>query len=263
MNILVLLAGVVDPKWSLQVDAGGTIGTATPNTERRLGPFDESALELALKLRDERPDTRIDVVVCGGPEVDPVARSAAAYRAHRVCRLDCDPAELWDTRRVCVALMSVIDAPGSAPDLVLIGREFGDCDDGALPPFLAEAWGWRFVGMVQAVGIADDMFVLRRERGPIDESVHVPAPVLASITNDKSNRLRHPLLKNVMAAKQATTEVLPVRQGEDDAPSVGLAAAVQAVGSTRGAASCLRLSGGGAADIEALAQFLEPWRAVP
>lgn len=259
MNVLVLLAGVVDPKWPLAVAGGVEVRAVSPDGGLRLGPFDESALEIALKLRDRHPDTRVDVLVCGGPEHDALARQAAAFRPTRLCRLDLSPAQRWSARRVAAALITVIDAPGAAPDLVLIGREFGDSDDGMLPPFLAEAWGWRFVGMVQSVARDEDLLVLRRERGDVDEAIHLPAPVLASVTNDRSNRLRHPLMKNLAAAKQAMIEVLPVRAMEEGEASLALVGAELAPAAASSRGHCRLLSAGSAADLDAFAQYLAAW----
>ena len=70
MNIAVLLAGIVDPKWPLQglhLGAGGVVA-GDDKLPGKLSPFDEAALETALKLRDADPDVNICAFLLGGPQ---------------------------------------------------------------------------------------------------------------------------------------------------------------------------------------------------
>jgi len=199
MQVVVLLAGVVDPKWRLT-------SLAEPNLPRKLSPFDEAALECGLKLRDADPGLRLTAVLVGGAELDALARAAAAFRPHRVFRFDA--ALPWDPRAALALLAAAARAAAPESGLVLIGREFGDTDDGVLPAALAEAEGWRYGGLAHAVALAGDVAVLQRSRGPRAETLRLPLPALASITNDRGNRLRHPLMKNVILAKREPVAVV-------------------------------------------------------
>jgi electron transfer flavoprotein beta subunit len=197
VKVAVLLAGIADPKWPL--DPAGAHA-------RILSPFDESALEVALKLRDAHPDTHLTVLLAGNASDEALARSVAAHRIDRLLRVEVPEAQAWDIAVQATAwkhLLADVHA-----DLVLIGREFGDRDDGALPAALAEALGWKFVGLAQEARRVDGVVELLRERGAAEERLARVPPLVASITNDRRNRLRHPLMKNVMAAKRAAIEAV-------------------------------------------------------
>jgi electron transfer flavoprotein beta subunit len=248
VNVTVLLAGIADPKWPLD--------GAHP---RILSPFDESALEVALKLRDARPDTAITMLLAGAAEDDALARSIAAHRADALRRVVIPEASAWDLGLQARVWQSVLDALPAKPDLVLLGREFGDRDDGAFAPLLAETLGWTFVGLAQEARHAEGGFELMRERGTMEERIAVVSPAVASITNDRRNRLRHPLMKNVMAAKRAPIESVVAPSGTARVVAASLSPAARVAR----AASCRMLAGSLEEQAGALAEFLAPWRGEP
>ncbi len=251
MRITVLLAGVVDPKWRLT-------SLAEPKLPRRLSPFDEAALETALKLRDADAAAQVTAVLVGGAETEPLARAVAAFRPHRCFRFAADPAALWDPAVAIRLLAAAVAATTPLPDLVLMGREFGDTDDGMLPPALAEAMGWPFCGLVHAVAAEAGTLLLRRSRGPREEVLRRRGPVLASITNERGNRLRHPLMKNVMLSKRETLEVVaPPAVGT--MPALTLAALAVVPPPQRGGGACRMPDGPIEAQVEALAEYLRPY----
>ncbi|MCB2060004.1 MAG: hypothetical protein KDE21_05820 [Novosphingobium sp.] len=199
MNILVLLAGVIDPKWPASPSDAGL--PERPADRLILSPFDETALEIALKIRDARPETTIRAVVAGGEPATKLARTICALNVADVATIDL-PA-LWDQAAVARELARVCGEVG----LVLIGREFGDCDDGLVPPMLAGLLGYAYFGRVQAVETSAGVQLLR-ENGAHEERLLLDKPLLASATNDRRSRLRKPLLKNVMTARQATIRAI-------------------------------------------------------
>ena len=201
MNILLLLSGIADPKWPLPADSASA--AALP---RKLSPFDESALECALKLRDADPAVRISATVVAPHVEDSLLRAVASHRLDRVTGLKIAETMLWDARTFSALLAAIVTREAGA-DLVLIGREFGDGDDGVFAPCLAEALQWPFVGLAQEVVRIEGEWELLRERGELEEHIRLPGPMLASVTNDRRNRLRHPLMKNVAMAKKQVFEI--------------------------------------------------------
>jgi electron transfer flavoprotein beta subunit len=201
----VVLATIADPKWATISRAFDPADTTMP---RKLSPFDEAALEVGLKLRDAQPGLEVAALVVGGRECEPVVRSIAALRPNRTLRLDLPTSAMWNTRGAAFQIKAALAASGDF-DLVLLGREFGDFDDGAIPPFLAAAMGTPFLGLIQRGRIENGGVELIRDRAGAEEQARFSSPVVASVTNDKSNRLRHPLLKAVMAARQEPLVVLP------------------------------------------------------
>jgi electron transfer flavoprotein beta subunit len=263
VNVIALLAGIADPKFPLPAlrlgPDGGVAGDDT--LPRVLSPFDEAALETALQLRDADPAVKITAFIFSDAQYEQLLRAVAAFRLDGVFGVDCRPAHRWDVSQLARILKDALDATEARPELLLIGREFGDCDDGALPPYLAEAWGWRFAGLAQEVASKDKNLMFRRGRGEVDEWLTLPAPAIASVTNDKSNRLRHPLLKNVIAAKSATfTVISPL----DPAARPRLSpSAVKLTGpALRQGSGCRMLAGPVESQVAELIGFLQQWRGV-
>ncbi len=259
MNVAVLLAGVADPKWPVD-DAAARRNAgldATPPAARLASPFDESALEVALQLRDADPGTALTVFAPGGAEVEPLLRQAAAHRPAAVARLEDAPGHGWDARHRARLLADALAALPAPPDLVLLGREFGDADDGCVPACLAETLGWPFLARVRQVRRDGGAFLLVREHGGAEERLARAGPLVASVTNDRANRLRHPLLKNVMAAKREPVAVQPAQGGARSATALSAAA-------TRGqprAGTGRVLEGSLEARVAAMAALLRAWQA--
>lgn len=255
MNIVVLIAGVHDPKWPI------TPNSALSDTgeHRIMSPFDEAALEMALRLRDADPAVQIAVRVAGGEAAQRIARTVAALNIAEVATLAIDRA--WDQSATAGAL-----APWAAEaDLILIGREFGDFDDGLVPALLAAMLGVPFFGRAQTVSVqtvsgqtvsGQGGAVLLREAGPYAETLALSGRLLASVTNDRRTRLRKPLMKNVMQARQAVIgESIAVGR-----PTTALALSqLEPRTAGRGHTNCERLSGPVEQQAQALADLL--WEA--
>ena len=258
MNVLVLLAGIADPKWPLPAGLAATTLAAQRATYPLLSPFDEAALEIALKLRDADPTVQISALVAAASALDPLLKHVASFRLDQVNAFDTARWPAWNSAALAAALAAQLDTLAAAPDLVLIGREFGDLDDGGLPVTLAHALNWAFSSLVLEVAAAEGGGVqLLRQQGGGQERQRRDLPLLAAVTNHARNRLRHPLLKNVMAAKKMAFALLalPVPPEADAAPALQLAAAALATVPERSTA-CRMLDGDAAAQARALATLL-------
>lgn len=206
MKILVLLAGVADirfPLHSISLNSQTTIDEQG-SPRRVLSPFDEAALEVALKLRDGCATTQVDVLLLDGPNSESLLRSVAAYRPDSLHCLTLDPPQLWDARQTAEQIAGLIERDYCAHELVLAGREMGDLDEGSLAVLLARRLGRLPFAMAQMGQWQGEQLWLMRERGTCEEWLGLDQPTLASVTNDRRNKLRHPLMKNVMQAKRMT-----------------------------------------------------------
>jgi electron transfer flavoprotein beta subunit len=144
-------------------------------------------------------------------------------------------------------------------DLILIGREHGDMDDGMNAAYLAEYWDLPFVSLALHARRAEDgKLVFERISVDQDESIALSAPACASISNDKNNRLRHPLMKNVMLAKQ---QQFPAIAPPAPVPDTGTAIihCEPPETSPRGQAPCRMLQGPVAEQARSLAAYLKTW----
>lgn len=208
MNILVLLAGVADnryPLHELSLTSDGAL-QESGQTRRILSPFDEGALELALKLRDKNDAVRIDALVMAGPNEEALAKSVAAYKPDSLKVFSLNHTNLWDSVMASSQIATYVKTRNPRPDLVFIGREFGDLDEGSIPVLLAGELGLPYFSLTQYAEWQGDDVRLMRERGLRREWLTLKDSCLATVTNDKRNKLRHPLMKNVMVAKRQTIE---------------------------------------------------------
>lgn len=255
MNIVVLLAGIADPKWPLPPIALDPI-TMRKAAHLAFSPFDEAALETGLQIRDAFPGSTLTVAMTGGPESEALLRKAAAYKPTRTVRVDAATLHPWDPRAQAAQLASSVQALDDAATLIVIGREFGDYDWGALAPSLAAALGWGFFGLTQHTKREGEALTLLREQGSLEETLTVSAPLVVSVTNDRRNRLRHPLMKNVMEAKRLTLEVVT----PPDAPVALTLDDITPAPPPARAGQGRILSGPLEAQISELAAYLEGWR---
>lgn len=250
MNVLVIQSGVVDAKWPLPGSLAASSLAAHAAAHTVSSPFDEAALEVALKLRDRDPATRIEVLVAGG---EALARHAASLRADRVRRIALAEVQAWDCVALARALAVLVRAGGASPDLVLVGREFGNCDDGSVPAALAEALRMSYVGLAWGLELEDGQVLATRQRGADLERVEPPLPALVSITNHSQNRLRHPLLKNVIMTKKMVIETL---HGAGRGPAEVLLDGIAAAAAAERASACRMITGSAAQQAEQLARLL-------
>ena len=253
MNIIVLIAGVHDPKWPIKADA--VLTTDEAGTPRILSPFDEAALEIALRIRDADPAVTIAAIVAGGASAMRVARAVAAFPLARVSTLSLE--RPWDQGAVARAIAPFCGPLFGDADLILMGREFGDWDDGLIPPTLAALLDRPFFARVQSVEAADGVTFMR-EVGAFAEHLPCPEKAVVSVTNDRRTRLRKPLMKNVMMARQAVIAELAAASPDDSALQFS-ALAPRSAG--RNAGPCAMLDGLIEAQAHALADIL--WEARP
>ena len=141
MKILVAIKRVADPDNAnkVRIGAGGQ-KIDTGNLEWKLNPFDEYALEAALRLNEDgkAPKTRLGevvVVTLGPKEVETNLRSALATGADRALRIEANDDQL-DGRLVALALKKV--AEEEKPDLILMGKQAVDGDSNQVGQILAE-----------------------------------------------------------------------------------------------------------------------------
>lgn len=249
MKIVVLIAGVHDPKWPIAI-SGDSLPEA--DAERQImSPFDEAALEIALRIRDANPETAIHAFVAGGAAGAKIVRAVAAFNAAQVSTIRFD--RPWDQSAVAAALaQSCVDA-----DLILIGREYGDFDDGLVPPSLAAQLQIECFARAQLVEAKDDVRFMR-ENGGFEEWRALQGRLLVSATNDRRTRLRKPLMKNVMLARQAAiayTDMPPTTKN-----GLSLVGASERSAS-RAQTSCAWIEGSSEEQAKALAALLREVRA--
>jgi electron transfer flavoprotein beta subunit len=267
MKIAVLISGVADPKRPIEMPPSRLWNDliSAPTTPFKLSPFDEAALEVALKMRDRNSDITAHVIVTDGSIDTALMKHIASYRPDSLIGLRILSEQRGDPRCLSQHVLKLIPADMHI-DLWLTGREHGDLDDGVVPVTLAEKWKLPFLSLVLTVKKAeesDHSVLVERMANDRIESIQCPLPALLSISNDKSNRLRHPLMKNVMLAKQLAIDI---RSPQDELmePMLSEACPVSALMPTdiaaRGQTPCKMITGSLEEQVQVLARHLDRWR---
>ena len=202
MRILVALKQVPDTAASIPLRDGAA---DTSSLTWVTNPYDEYALEEALRLKDRASGAEVHVAGVGPSRVEDILRNALALGADEAVRIDA-PADLdaLPTARLLAALARKLGA-----DLVLAGQRGVDFDRGQTGPMAAELLDWPHVGVVLGTTWDDDLAGGQFEReveGGI-ERVRVSLP--AVLTAQKGlNEPRLPSLKGKMAARKKTITTL-------------------------------------------------------
>ena len=187
MKILVPLKRVADPDNANKVKLGpGGSKIETTGLESKPNPFDEYAIETALRLTENgaSPKARLGEVIAltfGPKEAEATLRQALATGADRAIRVDATDDQL-DGDLVARALKAIVDK--EKPDLVLLGKQQVDSDSNQVGQLLAEYLGWpqaTFAGSIKSEG--DKALVVGREvdGGTIKLKVTLPAVVTVDL----------------------------------------------------------------------------------
>lgn len=223
MKVGVCLKQVPDTDTRIRVNAAGN-GIDASEVKWIINPYDEFALELALKLKDAKKATEVVIFTIGEAAVEQRIRDGLARGADRAVRLD-DPAfagsdALGRARILAAALKS------EGIGLALCGRAAIDGDQGATPAMIAEVLGWRQASWVEKLDIEGETFTATRAAdGGTKEVVKGATP--AVLTVDKLEKdPRTATLPGIMAAKKKQIAVKNAAAIGVDAGSVGAGAAL-------------------------------------
>jgi electron transfer flavoprotein beta subunit len=203
MHVVVGVKRVPSPEASaraLSIDprTGRIVADGVPHV---MGPYDENALEVALRLKDNDPAVRVTAVTYGPPEADDILRRALAAGADEAIRIEDDAAAADDPWAAGEVLAQAIRRLAPV-DLALFGRLSGDGDSGQTPFVVAERLGWPAVSAAAAAVPAGEQIVVRRVLEDAVEELSLALPAVLVVTNDGLNALRVPRLKSVLAARR-------------------------------------------------------------
>lgn len=178
-----------------------------------LGPFEQNALELALKLRDAGAITKLTALLAGPADGVDSLRKALAVRADEAVHVACDPAPV-DPAQTAALLAAAIGRLDPAPELVLAGRQAGDWDHGQVGYLVAERLGWPAVGLVWEAEPRDGRLLVRRSGAGADEQLAVRPPAVLTVTSHPTLQLRMGSVMDRMAAnKKPIVELTPGELG--------------------------------------------------
>jgi len=213
MKALVSIKRVIDYNVKVRVKADGS-GVETANVKMSMNPFDEIAVEEAVRLKEAGVVTEIVVVSCGPQACQETLRTALAIGADRAILVESD-AEL---QPLAVAKLLKAVAGRENPGLVILGKQAIDDDSNQTGQMLAALLGWPQATFASKVKIDGGKAQVTREvDGGLDTiSVKLPAVVTTDL---RLNEPRYVTLPNIMKAKKKPLENLkPDALGVDVAP---------------------------------------------
>jgi electron transfer flavoprotein beta subunit len=184
LKVLVALKRVADPDNANKVKiAAGGAAVDTTGLEWKPNPFDEYALEAALRLTEngKAPKQRLGevvVVTLGPKEVEQTLRAALATGADRAIRIDATDDQL-DGRLVANAIKAVVDA--EKPDLVLMGKQAVDGDSNQVGQRVAELLDWPMATFAATIREEDGALLVGREVDGGVLTLRVKLPALVTV----------------------------------------------------------------------------------
>jgi electron transfer flavoprotein beta subunit len=215
MKILVGVKRVVDYNVKVRVKADRS-GVETANVKMSMNPFDEIAVEEAIRLKEKGVATEIVAVSMGPAACQETIRTALAMGADRGIHVETD-AEL---QPLAVAKLFKALADREQPRLVILGKQAIDDDCVQTGSMLAALLGWPQATFASKVAVADGRAEVIREIDGGLETVALTLP--AVVTADlRLNEPRYASLPNIMKAKKKPIEKLtPAALGVDVAPRI-------------------------------------------
>ena len=213
MKVLVPVKRVVDYNVKVRVKADGS-GVETANVKMSMNPFDEIAVEEAVRLKEAGVVKEILVVSCGTTACQETLRTALALGADRAILVETD-AEL---QPLAVAKLLKAVAQKESPNFAILGKQAIDDDCNQTGQMLSALLGWSQATFASKVQIADGKAAVTREVDGGLETISVKLP--AVITADlRLNEPRYVTLPNIMKAKKKPLETLkPDALGVDVSP---------------------------------------------
>lgn len=219
--IAVLIKQVLDPEApasSFRIDSTGKniTGQGVPPV---INPYDESALELALRIKEANPETRIVAVAFGKGLARPVLMKSLAVGADELYLIE-DSLEEADGRATAAVLAAAVKK--IAPDLVLAGRQAADTNAGSVGLAVAETLGLAAVSWVRKVEVSEGVVTVEKITPNGYEVVRGPLPALCTVSHEAGG-LRMPKLPDIRKAKQKPIHNWGLADLEmDGAPASGL-----------------------------------------
>ncbi len=215
MKVLVTVKRVPDPETTIRVKSDGS-GIETDNIKYVINPFDEIALEEALRIKEKLGAGEVVLVSIGDSVVTEQLRTGLAMGADRAILVGCD--QDLDSLAVARILAKIVEDEG--PQLVLMGKQAIDDDANQAGQMLAALLGWPQATFASEVVLSDDQQAVQVTR-EVDGGLETIGFTLPGIiTSDlRLNEPRYASLPGIMKArKKEIKEVAAADLGADMSP---------------------------------------------
>ncbi len=215
MKILVAVKRVVDYAVKIRVKADGS-GIELANVKMSMNPFDEIAVEEAVRLKEKGTATEVVVVSIGSAKAQETLRTALAIGADRAILVETPEGAIIEPLAVAKILKGIVAA--EQPNMVIMGKQAIDDDCNQTGQMLAALLGWPQGTFASKVEPASDSVSVTREVDGGLETVKLKLPAIVT-TDLRLNEPRYPSLPNIMKAKKKPLDTKkPEDFGVDLAP---------------------------------------------
>ena len=201
MKILVAIKRVVDYNVRVQVKPDGS-GVATDGVKMSINPFDEIAIEEALRIKEQGHADEVVVVTIGSNDSQQQLRTAMAMGADRSILVESN--EAIQPLHAAQVLLKVVEA--EAPGLVIMGKQAIDDDNNQTPQMLATLWNRPQATFASKLVLNGDKAQVTREVDAGLETIEVDLPAVVS-TDLRLNEPRFVKLPDIMKAKRKPLDV--------------------------------------------------------
>ncbi|MFN7572701.1 MAG: electron transfer flavoprotein subunit beta/FixA family protein [Betaproteobacteria bacterium] len=213
MKILVPVKRVVDYNVKVRVKGDGS-GVDIANVKMSMNPFDEIAIEEAVRLKEAGKATEVIAVSCGVPQCQETLRTAMAIGADRAILVETDV----ELQPLAVAKLIKALVDKEKPELVIAGKQAIDDDANQTGQMIAALCGMAQATFVSKVTLADGRAQVVREVDGGMETLSIKLPAVLT-TDLRLNEPRYVTLPNIMKAKKKPLDVLkPADLGVDVTP---------------------------------------------
>ena len=217
MKVLVAVKRVIDYNVKVRVKADQT-GVELANVKMALNPFDEIAVEEAVRLKEAGIATEVVAVTCGATNSQEQLRTALALGADRAVLVETDTVQAETLQSLAVAKLLKAVCDKEQPQLVILGKQAIDDDANQTGQMLAALLGWPQATFASKVIVADGKATVTREIDGGLETLALKLPAVVT-TDLRLNEPRYATLPNIMKAKKKPMEVLkPAELGVDITP---------------------------------------------
>jgi electron transfer flavoprotein beta subunit len=210
MKVLVPVKRVVDYNVKVRVKSDGS-GVDIANVKMSMNPFDEIAVEEAMRLKEAGKVTEVVAVSCGVAQCQETLRTAMAIGADRGILAETDV----ELQPLAVAKLLKAIADKEQPQLIILGKQAIDDDCNQTGQMLAALLGWPQATFASKVVVDGDKLIVTREVDGGLETVSLSLPAIVT-TDLRLNEPRYVSLPNIMKAKKKPLDVFkPADLGVD------------------------------------------------
>ena len=233
MKVLVPVKRVIDYNVKVRVKADGT-GVDLANVKMSMNPFDEIAVEEAIRLKEKGVVTEVVVVSIGVKQAQETLRTALAMGADRAILIEATENVHTDIEPLAVAKLLAEVVKQDALDLVICGKQAIDNDMNATGQMLAALLGWSQATFVSELHIDGANALVTREVDGGLQTISVKLPTILTV-DLRLNEPRYASLPNIMKAKaKPLVAKTPADYGVDVAPRLSIVRTTEPAGRKAG-----------------------------